>query len=172
MVNQGQNNSNLYRIRLYPIDTESNKVEWIAEIPDLPGCIGAGDTPEEALAMLKDAQRAWIAIAIEDNKPIPEPTKFFNGEYSGKFTLRLPRSLHRELAIQAEEEGVSLNQYILYLIGKGLSQSETSAASEQSKTYRIELKPDIFLKQIFLIWQRFGTPEYSTEAFERLGRRF
>ena len=135
MVDQGQKDLK-YRIRLYPIDAETDEVEWIAEIPDLPGCIGAGDTPEEALAMLKEAYRAWIAVAAEDNRPIPEPTKLYNAEYSGKFTLRLPKSLHRELAIQAEEEGVSLNQYILYLITKGMSKSETSAAGEQLKTYK------------------------------------
>ncbi|MGQ9779184.1 MAG: type II toxin-antitoxin system HicB family antitoxin [Bacillota bacterium] len=135
MVDQGQKDFK-YRIRLYPIDAETDEIEWIAEIPELPGCIGAGDTPEEALAMLKDAYQAWIAVAAEDNRPIPGPTKLYNTEYSGKFTLRLPKSLHRELAIQAEEEGVSLNQYILYLIGKGMDKSEISVASEPLKTYK------------------------------------
>ena len=171
MVNQAQKDFK-YRIRLYPIDAETDEIEWIAEIPDLPGCIGAGDTPEEALAMLKDAYQAWIAIAVEDNRPIPEPTKSYNNEYSGKFTLRLPKSLHRELTIQAEEEGVSLNQYILYLIAKGMSKSETSAASEQLKTYKLEIKTNIPPDQIFATWQKFGAPEYLIKDLERSNRRF
>lgn len=39
-------------------------------------------------------------------------------EYSGKISLRLPKSLHRELAEQAKREGVSLNQYALYKLSK------------------------------------------------------
>jgi hypothetical protein len=42
--------------------------------------------------------------------PIPEPRP--EEEYSGKFVVRVPRSLHRELVETAEREGVSLNQYI------------------------------------------------------------
>ena len=38
--------------------------------------------------------------------------------YSGRFILRLPRSLHKRLRSEAEAEGVSLNQYILYKLAK------------------------------------------------------
>lgn len=109
-----------YRIRLYPIDEEYGEIEWVAEIPDLPGCIGSGDTEEEAIQMVKDAKIAWICHAIKENRNVPEPSKLFENDYSGKFTLRLPKSLHKELAIQAEEEGVSLNQLILYMISQKL----------------------------------------------------
>ncbi len=37
-----------------------------------------------------------------------------SGQYSGKLSLRIPKSLHRELVEAAEREGVSLNQYALY----------------------------------------------------------
>ncbi len=46
---------------------------WSALIPDLPGCIGAGDTVEEALIMLEDAKRGWLESAIAHGDPIPEP---------------------------------------------------------------------------------------------------
>ena len=95
------------RIRLYPIDEEYGEIEWVAEIPDLPGCIGLGDTEEKAIQMVKDAKIAWICHAIKENRNAPELSKLFENDYSGKFTLRLPKSL-QELAIQAEEEGVSL----------------------------------------------------------------
>ncbi|PKM44950.1 MAG: toxin-antitoxin system HicB family antitoxin, partial [Firmicutes bacterium HGW-Firmicutes-8] len=39
-----------------------------------------------------------------------------NEEYSGKFTLRLPKSLHKELSIAAQRDDISLNQYILALL--------------------------------------------------------
>ena len=48
---------------------------------------------------------------IEDKEKIPEPV---DKTYSGKFNLRLPKSLHKKLAEEAEEEGISLNQLALY----------------------------------------------------------
>jgi antitoxin HicB len=106
-----------FSIKLYPLQEEET-LEWVAEIAELPGCIGAGDTPEEALLALEDAKKSWIEIALADDKLIPEPNNKSNLEYSGKFTLRLPKSLHRELAEMAAEEEISLNQYLLFLITK------------------------------------------------------
>ena len=39
-------------------------------------------------------------------------------DYSGKLNIRIPRSLHRDLAQQAKADGVSLNQYILYKLAR------------------------------------------------------
>ncbi len=83
---------------------------WFIAIRELPGCMSQGDTPEEALAMIQDALEGWLAVALEDGMPIPEPRAL--DEYSGKFVVRVPRSLHRDLVQVAESEGVSLNQYI------------------------------------------------------------
>jgi antitoxin HicB len=46
---------------------------WGAIIPDLPGCVGGGDTIEEALAMLEDAKRGWLESALAHGDPITEP---------------------------------------------------------------------------------------------------
>jgi antitoxin HicB len=108
-----------FQIKLYPIkDDDGGETVWAAEIPELPGCVGAGDTPQEALLAVDDARKSWIEIALLEGKEIPTP---FSGDalnYSGKFTLRLPKTLHKELAEKAEQEAVSLNQYLLYLISK------------------------------------------------------
>ncbi len=103
-----------YRILLSP-DADG---DWIAEIPELDGCITHGGTPEEALESLKDAQQQWIAAAMEAGWDLPEQCREA-GEYSGKFTLRIPKSLHRHLANMAFLEGVSLNQYVLHLLSAG-----------------------------------------------------
>lgn len=47
--------------------------DWTATIPDLPGCIAAGDTPEEALEIIQDAKLSWISASIMLDLPIPEP---------------------------------------------------------------------------------------------------
>jgi predicted RNase H-like HicB family nuclease len=46
---------------------------FIAEVPELPGCIAHGETPEKALKNAKDAIQLWIDTAKEFGDPIPEP---------------------------------------------------------------------------------------------------
>jgi len=77
---------------------------------ELNGCITQADTFEELGEMIEDAIRVWIEVSLEDDLPIPEPRPI--EEYSGKFVVRVPKSLHRNLVEEAEREGVSLNQYI------------------------------------------------------------
>ena len=109
-----------YKIELHP----SKEGGFGVSIPDLPGCISQGETVEEALEMISDAKAAWLEIALEDGMDIPEPTPAEEA-FSGKFNLRIPRSLHRDLARKAEEEKVSLNTLATYLLstcmGKKLS---------------------------------------------------
>ncbi|PSR20645.1 MAG: toxin-antitoxin system HicB family antitoxin [Sulfobacillus acidophilus] len=98
-----------YRIELYP-DEDGG---FVATIPDLPGCVTQAETKEAALTLIEDAKAAWISTAIEQAVTIPTPGAHA-GSYSGKLNVRLPKSLHRALAIRAEEEGVSLNHLIVY----------------------------------------------------------
>lgn len=120
----------MYRVWLYPIDEKSDNPEWAAEIPDLPGCVGGGKTPEEALSMLNDAKEAWLETAKELKRKIPEPNNPYDSEYSGKFTLRIPKTLHRELTLEAEEQGISLNQYLLFLITRRHYQEKNTQKQE------------------------------------------
>lgn len=83
---------------------------YVARILELPGCVTQADTFVELASMLEDAMRAWIETAIEDDYPIPEPRAAEN--YSGKFVVRVPRSLHRQLSVAAERDGVSLNAFV------------------------------------------------------------
>ena len=62
--------------------------------------------------------RIEIIKEQEDGVPIPEPARL--EDYSGQFKLRLPKSLHKQLAQRSSEEGVSMNQYCVYLLSKGL----------------------------------------------------
>jgi antitoxin HicB len=96
-----------YRLEMYR-DPEDGS--WVAEVPDLPGCIAGGDTPEEAVEMVADAIDAWIEAAASSGRLVPAPRQV-DEEHSGKFVLRVPRSLHARLARIARQEGVSLNAY-------------------------------------------------------------
>lgn len=61
---------------------------------------------------LNEAMEGYIEVKLENNLPIPIPETVNN--YSGKFVVRIPKSLHQRLAIEAERDGVSLNQLVLY----------------------------------------------------------
>src|SRR4030067_2461902 len=81
-----------------------------ARVVELPGCITQGDTFEELGEMIRDAMRGWIEVALEDGEDIPEPRR--EEEFSGKFIVRVSKSLHRRLVMTAEREGISLNQFV------------------------------------------------------------
>lgn len=89
---------------------------YVIEYPDLPGCLSQADTMDEVGPMAADARRAWLTAAFEDGQEIPLPS--YPEEYSGKFNVRLPRSLHRRLVESAEREAVSLNHYVAQLLGQ------------------------------------------------------
>lgn len=57
----------------YTVILERGDTGWGAHVPDLPGCIAAGDTREEALALIGDAIAFHIAGLEEQGLPIPEP---------------------------------------------------------------------------------------------------
>ena len=100
----------------YPFKMQQVEVEghifWIAKSCYLKGCVGQGDTSDEAIVELEENERAWLETAKEAGIPIPEiPTDNID-DYSGKMTLRLAPSVHMQAAHFALKEGISLNQYI------------------------------------------------------------
>lgn len=93
---------------------------FLAEIPDLPGCTGDGDTEQAAVRDVQAAAREWIAEAKRLGREIPRPAS--SEAYSGKWVQRVPKTLHRRLASQAKREGVSLNTLAATLLAEGLAQ--------------------------------------------------
>ena len=95
---------------------DSEESGFVVFYPDLPGCITCGETVEAAVANALDAKKAWLQAALEDGIEIHEPDSL--EECSGQFKLRMPRSLHRALAEHSRQEGISMNQYCVYLLAK------------------------------------------------------
>ncbi len=105
-----------YRLEIVP-DTEEGG--YGVRYPELPGCISCADTIEKAIQNAADAKKAWLQAALDDGTEIPEPIEMVDiSEYSGQFKLRIPRSLHRSLSVHAKEEGISMNQYCMYLLSR------------------------------------------------------
>lgn len=100
-----------YPFKVYQTHVEKH-VFWIAECPCLKGCVGQGDTIDEAIRELEENETVWLETAVECGIEIPSiPIETMN-EYSGKFTVRVAPSVHRAAAIYAQKESISLNQYI------------------------------------------------------------
>jgi antitoxin HicB len=93
---------------------------FLAEAPELPGCITAGESDIEALKNLREAMAAWFEAALDHGDSIPEPERAPDARYAGRVLVRMPATLHRRLAERADQEGVSLNQLAVAVLAKGL----------------------------------------------------
>ena len=111
-----------YRISLVYDEDEEGNEGWVAEVDELPGCLSQGETPDEAVANVRDAMAGWISVALEDGQRIPEPRT--PESYSGRLVVRMARSLHAELAREAETEGVSLNALITTTLARSVGEHE------------------------------------------------
>ncbi|MDM8534642.1 toxin-antitoxin system HicB family antitoxin [Clostridiaceae bacterium HSG29] len=100
----------------YPLVVKEDDGSYYAEYPDLKGCMTIGNSLSEISEAIKDAKQAWIETAIENNIKIPEPKS--ENDFSGSFRIRMPKSLHKSLSDDAKNEGISMNQYCIYLLSK------------------------------------------------------
>lgn len=98
-----------YKMEIIPDMDEGG---YTAVFPELPGCLTCGDTLQDIIESAQDAKREWIKAAMESGTNIPEPADYEN------FKLNIPKSLHKSLSKHAKEEGISVDQYCLYLLTK------------------------------------------------------
>lgn len=99
-----------YRLEIVP----GEHGEIFVQYPELPGCMTQVQRMEDVPEIAREILTGWLEIALEDGFPIPLPEE--RPAYAGKVLVRMPRSLHRQLAERAQSEGVSLNQYVVSLL--------------------------------------------------------
>jgi len=100
-----------YHIVIQHLNDESGSY-YFATVKEFDGCMSHGKSHNEAFKNIQEAMKGWIETKLKNGFPVPSPID--DNQYSGKFVLRLPKTLHARLAMEAEQEGVSLNQYALY----------------------------------------------------------
>jgi predicted RNase H-like HicB family nuclease len=100
----------------YPVEITRDGDGFFIRIPDLPGCESNADTIDEALESIEEAKEAWIEAALATGKPVPSPRT--DDDYSGKFVVRVGRSLHRDLVRIALIEGMSLNALVSTVLAR------------------------------------------------------
>jgi antitoxin HicB len=89
---------------------------FFASFPELPGCVGDGETPEAAIQDARDAFEVWVEARLTLKLPVPKP----GVQVSGKLLARLPKSLHAALLERAGVEGVSANTLLVSLVAEGI----------------------------------------------------
>jgi antitoxin HicB len=102
---------------------------FVIRFPDLPGCMTQVERIEDIGVAAEEIRTLWLETAAEMGQDLPAPT--FPDEFSGKFNVRIPRSLHRDLVHLAADEGVSLNQLVVSLLS---DRSKWSDGKAQGRT--------------------------------------
>ena len=97
-----------YPSQITKID-EADGGGFLIEVPMLKGCMSDGENVEEAYNNLEEAKKEWFTYMLENNLAIPEPA---DASYSGRFMVRIPKTLHKIITEQSKREGLSLNQYV------------------------------------------------------------
>ena len=95
---------------------DKNEGGFVVSFKELKGCGGGGDRIGSGVAIAGDGKEGGFEAAFESGVVIHEPDSL--EEYSGQFKLRIPKSLHRSLAEHSKKEGISMNQYCVYLLAK------------------------------------------------------
>ncbi len=108
-----------YHIEIFRDEQDNDFGAFIKEIPYVSAF---GETPADAVKELETAYRLWLESSVENGDEIPAPSAKNEAlrEFSGKFSLRIPRSLHHQLVQRAKMENVSLNQEVLFLLSYAL----------------------------------------------------
>ncbi len=100
-------NTNHYTYRVTWSQEDSEHIGLCAEFPSLSWL---APTPEKALAGIRHLIEEVVADMQATGEPVPDPLS--ERQYSGRFMVRVPSLVHRALATEAAEQGVSINRLV------------------------------------------------------------
>lgn len=92
----------------YRVTWSEEDGEFVGLCAEFPGLSWLAGTPEAALKGIRKVVGDVIEDMTKRREAIPEPISIRH--YSGKFIVRVPSEVHRQLALQAAETGVSINR--------------------------------------------------------------
>ncbi|HEX5277716.1 MAG TPA: toxin-antitoxin system HicB family antitoxin [Fluviicoccus sp.] len=107
-----------YPFEIRPLGTEEGG-GFLITYPDFDMCVSDGETIEEAIANGQHALEATVAALVAAGLPVPQPNSYL-GKASGKFVVRVPKTLHARLASRSRREGVSLNTLVVSYLAAGM----------------------------------------------------
>ena len=92
----------------YRVTWSAEDEEYVGLCAEFPSLSWLEASPEEALTGIRQIVANVVADLESNGEPVPEPIAV--KKYSGKFMVRIPPELHRRLALEAAEAGISLNR--------------------------------------------------------------
>ena len=92
----------------YRVTWSEEDAEYVGLCAEFPGLSWLARTPEAALKGIRMVVSQVVADMLHNKETVPEPIS--TKRFSGKFMVRVPPDVHRQLALQAAESGVSLNR--------------------------------------------------------------
>jgi predicted HicB family RNase H-like nuclease len=92
----------------YRVTWSEDDNEYVGLCAEFPSLSWLASTPEAALKGIRKVVEDVVKDMRRDGEEVPEPIA--SRRYSGKFMIRVPPEVHRNLAIKAAEAGVSLNR--------------------------------------------------------------
>ena len=95
---------------LYSVGWSEADEAFLARVAEFPSLAAHGETQEEALREIKTVVDFVLNDLKESGEPLPEP--FGKRSFSGRLVLRMPEYMHRQLALEAMQQGISLNQLL------------------------------------------------------------
>jgi len=95
---------------VYRVSWSNEDNEFVATVVEFPSLSWLDSDQGEALSGLVELVNQVVADLQKAGDPVPEPIS--DRHFSGRFNVRVPKSLHRELVLAAAEEGVSLNRLV------------------------------------------------------------
>ena len=107
-----------YRLEMVPLSEQDGGGYYARYVDFGTAAHGDGATLEEAARHALEGLKATLEVMLEHGDPIPEPSS--SRSYSGKFNVRVPKSLHKALIDEADDEGVSLNMLIVSRLSKSI----------------------------------------------------
>jgi predicted HicB family RNase H-like nuclease len=100
----------------YRVTWSEEDHEYVGLCAEFPSLSWLASTPEAALRGIRDVVGEVVADLEAKGELVPEPIA--TKQYSGKFLVRVPPELHRRLALEAAEAGVSLNRIASEKLGQ------------------------------------------------------
>lgn len=90
--------------------------EYVGLCSEFPSLSWLDTTQEKALKGIKKLVSECVADLVAEGEPVPDPIS--TKQFSGKFIVRVPPEVHRQLAQEAAESGVSLNRFVSSKLAK------------------------------------------------------
>jgi RNA polymerase sigma-B factor len=149
-------------------EREDEQTCWSATVEELPGCTVRADTPDDAVELLRPAMEQWLQAALAEDREIPLPggetaKRRSSSSHSGRFLVRMPGTLHAQLARAAEREQLSLNRFVTKALATSVSPKQpaspradsnplenavgptNSSTREPSRAFRVALATNLVL---------------------------